>query len=147
MKWKEKDDLSWCCVSRRRSDDDDDDNDNDRKDPGNQTSKVPEMPRSTKELALSVEKVKNRRKNERKKRQKHLCFVSSFFFIFSFLLFSVLFFLICALFHYDDSSFSASNACFSDTSLFYSKGLRIRPNKIFDRQLIDAIIFVCFISI
>ncbi|CAF4045306.1 unnamed protein product, partial [Rotaria magnacalcarata] len=56
MEWKEKDDLSWCCVSRRQKDDDDDDDD-DIQHANMQIAKVVLMERSTEELLLPVEKL------------------------------------------------------------------------------------------
>jgi len=37
MKWKENDDLRWCCINRRRSSDGDDE---DNRDANNQTRKA-----------------------------------------------------------------------------------------------------------
>jgi hypothetical protein len=65
MKWKEKDDLSWCCINRRRSYDD-----GDSKDANNQTTNAVLMERSTKEAPLPVEKVKKTEKKKKKKRKK-----------------------------------------------------------------------------
>jgi hypothetical protein len=75
MKWKEKDDLSWCCVSRRHSDDSNDAN--------KQTKKVVLRQRSAETLSSPVEKVKKKREKEksrekgkeRKKTQKYIYFL------------------------------------------------------------------------
>jgi uncharacterized integral membrane protein len=97
MKWKEKDDLSWCCINRRRSYDD-----GDSKDANNQTTNAVLMERSTKEAPLPVEKVKKTEKKKKRKGRKHkkyLCFVSFFTLI-------LLLFFLFALFDYDDASSS-----------------------------------------
>jgi hypothetical protein len=112
MKLKEKDDLSWCCVSRRHS------SDNNSKDVNKQTRKMVPKHRSTEEVPLLVEKVKiikkGKRKEKDRKHKKHLRWVS-FFFIFIFFLFSLF-----ALFDYDDS---ASYFCLFATYSFCPKGL------------------------
>ena len=71
MKWKEKDDLSWCCLRWRRNHN----NDN----TGKQTSRVVLMPRSAekeeqqqRDVSLSVKKVKLKKcdKGESKREKK-----------------------------------------------------------------------------
>jgi hypothetical protein len=74
MKWKEKDDLSWCCINRRRSYDD-----GDSKDANNQTTNAVLMERSTKEASLLVEKVKKKQKRKKKRKErKHKNIFASF---------------------------------------------------------------------
>jgi ribosome assembly protein YihI (activator of Der GTPase) len=63
MKLKEKDDLSWCCVSRRHS------SDNNSKDVNKQTRKMVPKHRSTEEVPLLVEKVKIIKKKEKEKKK------------------------------------------------------------------------------
>jgi hypothetical protein len=115
MKWKEKDDLSWCCVSRRRSNDDDE-----SKYPTKQIKKVVLMQRSAEEVSSPVKKVKKKREKEKRKEKrkekgikKHLCY-ASLFLIFIYL------FSVFALFNNDNPS---SYLCLSATYFFYPKGL------------------------
>lgn len=139
MKWKEKDDLSWCCVSRRRSDDDDDE----RKDPNNQTTEVPGTSRSTNEVALPVEKVK-KPTEERERKDKNI-FAS---FPVSSSSFSSCFSSFAHFFDYDDSSSSSSSIAYlPHTSFFYYKGLRIRENFLSIQQCYFLFFHFRFISI
>jgi hypothetical protein len=63
MKWKEKDDLSWCCISRRHSNDESEYT-------TKQPTKVVLMLRSAEDVSLPVEKVKKKRKKKEKKKKK-----------------------------------------------------------------------------
>jgi len=89
MKLKEKDDLSWCCVSRRHN------SDNNSKDVNKQTKKMVPMQRSTEEVPLLVEKVKIIKKRKKKRKRQKTQKTSSLSFLFLHL-HLLLVFLICA---------------------------------------------------
>ena len=104
MKWKEKDDLSWCCLCWRRNHNDDN--------TGKQTSRVVLMPRSAekeeqqqRDVSLSVKKVKLKKcdKRERKKKKRRKNRIRDLYFI-SCICISFFFFSLLTFFDYGNSS-------------------------------------------